>query len=72
MVENIKTKKQYAAKTSLRPLQIDEEETIVLNEVNTLINMNNPAILKIIGYSLFDLSKKPYLTIILEYMPNGT
>ncbi|KAK8876085.1 hypothetical protein M9Y10_006271 [Tritrichomonas musculus] len=70
LVEEIKTQKRYAAKVRTEPNN-EEEDVSDLNEVFTLINMHNPAILKIIGYSLLDFDGEPYLTIILEYMPNG-
>lgn len=76
LVENIKTQKIYAAKQILKELDEEEEDleenTAQLNKVFTLIKLDNPAILKTIGYCLYNFKKEPGLTIIQEYMPNGT
>lgn len=51
---------------------IKKKKDSFFNEVQILINANNPAILKILGFSLCDFNKNPNPTIILDYMPNRT
>lgn len=72
LVENSKTKIKYAAKVSHKEYKQEEGEPAFLNEVKMQINLNNPAILKLMGFSLYNFSKAPFPTIILEYMPNGS
>lgn len=72
LVENKTTKKQYAAKVSLIDSTHLQEKDSFSTEVQILINVNNPAVIKIIGFSLCDFNNNPYPSIILDYMPNGT
>lgn len=68
LVKNKQTDKLYAAKIN----KGDDELSSSLDEAIILINMDNPAILKIYGYSLKDFEGEENFTTILDYMPHGS
>lgn len=72
LIENIATTKQYAAKVSIKKCIKKQDQIFFFTEVSTLIEVNNPAVLKILGFSLYNFSQDPYPTIVLEYIPKGT
>ena len=41
-------------------------------EVNNISKLNFPSVIKYIGYNKFNFNHKPKLTIITEFVPNGT
>ena len=64
----------FAAKILNRYLE-DYNNTLILNmtrEVNNMSELNFPSIVSFVGHSPFNFNQKPKLTIITEFVPNGT
>lgn len=72
LVEKISTKEQFAAKASIKQCIKNQDQILFFSEIETLINTNNPAILKFIGFSLSNFNSEPFPTILTEYLPHGT
>ena len=72
LVEKISTKEQFAAKVSNKQCIKKQDQILFFSEIETLINTNNPAILKFIGFSLSNFHSEPFPTILTEYLSHGT
>ena len=73
-VKEKKSDQILAAKVSLIPLSEASEDIIqnLSREVNIIVKLNNPSIVKFIGYSPIDFQKDPNPVIITEFLSNGS
>lgn len=80
LVKNIEDKKKYAAKECNNEIkeynpnsEEDQDEILFLyREIKIMSALDHPAIVKCIGYSPKNFNGNPRLTIITEYIENGT
>ncbi|KAK8865515.1 hypothetical protein M9Y10_011071 [Tritrichomonas musculus] len=70
-VEHIKTGDIFAAKISNNRVSKKISKSI-LSEVNIMMSLDHPAILKFIGYSPVNFENEPKPTIVTEFLSNGS
>ncbi|OHS98269.1 hypothetical protein TRFO_35329 [Tritrichomonas foetus] len=62
----------FAGKLSKQNCKLAAIQKSLFAEIEILSKADHPAILKFIGFSMFDFDYDPRATIIVEYLPNGT
>ncbi|KAK8892916.1 hypothetical protein M9Y10_030168 [Tritrichomonas musculus] len=75
LAENIKDKKQYAAKIINTDAGFDgKDQMLLMRESMILLKLNHPSIIKLHGINLQSFHKRTRLepTILTEYLPNGS
>lgn len=72
LVEEIQTKKLFAAKVIKDGYSNSDEQRKLFQEISSLACIKNPAVLLFYGFNLNDFDHNLYPTIITEYMPNGS
>lgn len=72
LVELVETKEKFAAKESRVMISSPDEQKIFFNEIIAYSKVKNPAILSLVGLSLFSFEGDLRPVIINEYMPNGS
>lgn len=65
-------KKQYAAKVYSKSCNRVSDRNLISNEFDKLSSVRNHAVLRVYYYSLRDFDKKPFPTIISDYIPRGS
>ena len=70
-VKDKRTNKKYAAKTSLEPLD-PQQQIFILREINILMQIQHPTIVHFEGVSFQDFEKVDSITIFMEYLENGS
>ena len=71
IVEDITTKQRYAAKTYKNAIE-EQQKFYALREINILIQIQHPTIIKFHGASPFDFKGKPNITILMDLAENGS
>lgn len=71
-VENIETKKKYAAKIIQCKNDEETRRKAFDREVFIMIYSDNPTIIKLVGFSLKDFDDNYNVTVIMEYITNGS
>lgn len=71
-VRENKTGKILAAKVLTQQLNEDLNISDVQREINIILKLTHPAVLKFYGYCLNDFKNKPRLVIITDFASNGT
>lgn len=72
LIEEKATNKKYAAKVNILDVEDKDYTKCVLREIKILANVNLPTIIGFQGYSLSDFDDKPNITILLDYVENGS
>lgn len=70
-----KTGQTYVAKIlSVDSTKIDEEtkEKMINREIQIMLSVNNPTLIKIHYFSKFDFNNEPNVTLIMDYFKNGS
>lgn len=72
LVQNTITNVEYAAKVSIQEFWSEDLQKSFINEITSYPKVKYPSILSLFGFNLLNFDKKPFPTIITEYMPNGS
>lgn len=71
LVENKQDGSKYAAKTNLIQ-NTKQNKLFILREVRILIEVQHPTIIQFRGFSYIDFDNKKNITILMDYMKNGS
>lgn len=72
LIQKIKNLQQYVAKVNNTNIKYVKNQNIIENEIEIMINLNHPTIIKFKGYSLTDFHNENNITIIMDFKENGS
>ena len=72
LVEDVHTKKKYAAKVSKLDCSTTTQQIAFFEEIRVYSKVKNPAILSLYGFNLVNFEQKHFPTIIRDYMSNDS
>lgn len=71
LVECYSDHKNYCAKITLQTPKKPSDQELLFREVLALQALKHEAIVRFVGFNLYDYKQRPNPTIITEYLPNG-